>query len=63
MVDVAGATGVPRLYALYHSEHRASARVLEKCGFCLEGLLSAYAEFPNLVPIELSDVLCFATLL
>jgi ribosomal-protein-alanine N-acetyltransferase len=63
MVDVARAAGVRRLYALCHSEHRASARVLEKCGFSLEGRLRGYAEFPNLVPIEPRDVLCFATLL
>jgi len=63
MVDVARASGVRRLYALCHSEHRASAHVLEKCGFSLEGLLRGYAEFPNLVPVEPRDVLCFATLL
>ena len=40
-----------------------SARVLETCEFSLEGLLRGYVEFPNLVPIEPREVLCFATLL
>jgi hypothetical protein len=38
-------------------------RVLETCGFSLEGLLRGHSEFLNLVPIEPRDVLCFATLL
>ena len=60
MVDVAWTTGVERLYALCHAGHRASAHVLEKCGFGLEQTRRAYAEFPNLRPGRLEDVLCYA---
>jgi [ribosomal protein S5]-alanine N-acetyltransferase len=60
MVEVARACGIRRLYALCHAEHRASARVLEKCGFDREGVLRRYAEFPNLAPGEPQDVLCYS---
>jgi [ribosomal protein S5]-alanine N-acetyltransferase len=63
MIDVARATAVRRLYALCHADHRASARVLEKCGFACEGTLRRYAEFPNLEPGEPQDVLCYSTIL
>ena len=45
------------VYALSHPAHRASARVLEKCGFLCEGTLRGYAQFPNLAPGVQSDVL------
>lgn len=60
MVDLARGTGVRRLYALCHPDHRASWRVLEKGGFTREGILRSYAEFPNLTPGQLSDVLCYS---
>src|SRR6185503_581245 len=60
MVETARPLGVRRLYALCHHTHRASARVLEKCGFSLEGCLRAYAEFPNLQADEPQDVACYA---
>ena len=60
MIAVARNTGVHRLYALCHAEHRASAHVLEKCGFVLEGRRRAHAEFPNLPSGETQDVNCFA---
>ena len=63
MVGVARNAGVRRLYALCHSEHRASARVLEKCYFAREGVLRGYVEFPNLTPVQPHDVLCYAILL
>jgi ribosomal-protein-alanine N-acetyltransferase len=63
MVGVARTAGVHRLYALCHSEHLASARVLEKCYFAREGVLRGYAEFPNLTPVQPHDVLCYAILL
>lgn len=63
MVETARLMAVRRLYALCHHEHRASAHVLEKCGFSLEGRLRAYAEFPNHKPAEPQDVLCYAILL
>jgi len=43
--------------------HRASARVLEKCGFSLEDTLRRYVEFPNLRPGDPQDVRCYATIL
>ena len=63
MVDVARAAGVLRLFALCHADHRASARVLEKCGFALEGTLHRYVEIPNLKRGEPQDVLCYAVIL
>lgn len=63
IVGAAGPLGVSRLFALCHHTHRASARVLEKCGFSLEGVLRRYAIFPNLDPREPQDVLCYAILL
>ena len=63
MVGVAHCVGIRRLYAICHTEHRASWRVLEKCGFLREGILHQYIEFPNLRPGELSDVFCYALLL
>ena len=60
MVDLARSCGVLRLYAICHHEHRASARVLEKGGFALEGTLRRHAEFPNLAPGTLCDVLCYS---
>ena len=63
MIDVARATGVRRLYALCHPEHRASFHVLEKCGFDREGVLRAYSEFPNLAPGQPGDALCYALVL
>jgi RimJ/RimL family protein N-acetyltransferase len=60
MVRLAPALGVARLYALCHHEHRASARVLEKGGFDLEGLLRRHTVFPNLRPGRAEDVLCYA---
>ena len=63
IVLIAHSTGLRRLYALCHAEHRASGRVLEKCGFVREGLLRAFAEFPNLQAGRLEDVLCYAMIL
>jgi ribosomal-protein-alanine N-acetyltransferase len=63
MVELARACGVVRLYALCHPEHAASRRVLEKCGFALEGVLRRYAELPNLAPGEPADLACYAIVL
>jgi ribosomal-protein-alanine N-acetyltransferase len=63
MVDVARDCGVCRLYAVCHHAHRASARVLEKGGFALEGVLRRYAEFPNLPSSGPCDVLCYSRIL
>jgi RimJ/RimL family protein N-acetyltransferase len=63
MVDVARMSGVHRLYALCHVDHRPSARVLEKCGFERERLLSRFVEFPNLSTGVRADVFCYVRLL
>lgn len=63
VVDLAPRVGLQRLYALCHFEHRASWRVLEKCGFEREGTLRRYAEFPNMAPGPqgvAADVFCYA---
>ena len=59
MIDVARVTGVRRLYALCHVNHRPSARVLEKCGFERERVLRQFVEFPNLDDGGRCDVLCY----
>ena len=59
MIDVARTTGVRRLYALCHVDHRPSARVLEKCGFVRERVLRRFVEFPNLSASTHCDVLCY----
>ena len=48
MVEIARLTGIRRLYALCHPDHRASGRVLEKCGFALESDGAQPVTFPNL---------------
>jgi len=60
MVDLAAEVGLRRLYALCHPDHRASYRVLEKCGFAREGLLRRHTQFPNLPPGDAGDALCYA---
>jgi [ribosomal protein S5]-alanine N-acetyltransferase len=50
MVKLARRTGVKRLAAVCHPDHRPSARVLEKCGFLLDELRRDKFEFPNLKP-------------
>ena len=58
IVGVARDLGIQRLYALCHPGHPASVRVLEKCGFEREGLLSH--EFPNLGSGQPEDCLCYS---
>ena len=60
MVDLAPSLGIQRLYAICHAQHRASARVLEKCGFEREGILRSHTRFPNLGTGLADDVLSFA---
>jgi RimJ/RimL family protein N-acetyltransferase len=59
MVELARQAGITRLEAVCHAEHRASAHVLEKCGFQCEGIWHAHAEFPNLSPGLRADVLSY----
>jgi len=59
VVDVATGIGVRRLYALCHPQHRASWRVLEKCGFERDATWNRQIEFPNLAAEITQDVLCY----
>ncbi|HMK37733.1 MAG TPA: GNAT family protein, partial [Bacteroidota bacterium] len=60
MAAAAASLGVRRLYALCHTGHERSSRVLEKGGFLREGILRSYMEFPNLAPGEPADVYCYS---
>jgi RimJ/RimL family protein N-acetyltransferase len=60
---VACRIGVARLYALCHPQHRASWRVLEKCGFVRDASWIRQVEFPNLAPGVPHDVFCYAATL
>jgi len=59
MIDVAGQTGVIRVYALCHPEHVASRRVLEKQGFIPDDPPTRPVGFPNLAPGVQQDALCY----
>src|SRR5262249_29546904 len=59
VVGAARAIGVRRLYALCHPDHRASSRVLEKCGFTREQHSSSRIEFPNLLPGVPQDIVSY----
>ena len=61
VVVVARDLGVQRLYALCHPKHPASIHVLEKCGFVLEDLLAAFADFPNLISVPGSARIAYVT--
>lgn len=50
MTALAAQLGLTSLYALCHPDHRASWRVLEKCGFARDGIVAGGAVFPNLSP-------------
>lgn len=63
IVALADEFRVRRVFAYCHTAHAPSAHVLEKCGFAREGVLRAYAEFPNLQPGEPLDVLCYSRIL
>jgi RimJ/RimL family protein N-acetyltransferase len=60
MVALAPSLGLRRLYALCHTEHRPSWRVLEKGGLIREGVLRRAFEFPNLAPGHPQDVFCYS---
>ena len=59
IVDVALEIGVRRLDAFCHPDHRASRRVLEKCGFAHDLARSKQSEFPNLAPGVPQAVACY----
>lgn len=56
VIAIGRAIDIARLFALCHPEHRASRRVLEKCGFALDVQFAEKTEFPNLAPGMLQDV-------
>jgi RimJ/RimL family protein N-acetyltransferase len=56
MVELARELGVHQLEAVCHIEHRASAHVMEKCGFVCKGVERVHTEFPNLSPGIRTDV-------
>ena len=57
VMTIARSVEVVRLYALCHPAHRPSWRVLEKCGFIRDTSSPHQAEFPNLAPGTMQDVL------
>jgi len=59
MVALARTLPLRGIYALCHTEHRASTRVLEKSGFRFDARLPSHTEFPNLQPGHKQDVLRF----
>jgi RimJ/RimL family protein N-acetyltransferase len=63
VVEIARGASVVRLYALCHPDNAASVRVLEKCGFTLEGTLLRHSVFPNLSGDRPEDVLSYALVL
>jgi ribosomal-protein-alanine N-acetyltransferase len=60
MAITASVIGVQRLYAVCHTQHHASQRVLEKSGFARDGILRRHMKFPNLIPDGLYDVFCYS---
>ena len=63
VLDVAPDLGLCRVQAWCHPTHAASRRVLEKCGFELEGTLRHYVEYPNLAPGRMMDACLYARIL
>lgn len=63
VLDIARGLGRVRLYALCHPEHRASRRVLEKCGFTRDCAWSGQVEFPNLAEGLLQDAVRYTLVL
>jgi len=58
IVEMARSIGVRALHAHCHPDHRASIRVLEKCGFTFEHRAKAAHVFPNLDSVK-QDVLSY----
>jgi len=59
MVEVGRETGLQRLEAICHVDHRPSAKVLEKCGFQQEQVRRDHFPFPNLGPQKKSEVFSY----
>ena len=63
MVEVARKTGVKRLEAVCHADHRASAHVMEKCGFLQQKSQGELLAFPNITPVRPAAILTYAVIL
>jgi ribosomal-protein-alanine N-acetyltransferase len=50
---------IGELFAFCHRDHRASHRVLEKCGFVCQAKHIGGTEFPNLGAGSCADALCY----
>lgn len=59
VTEIARNAGILRLYAVCHPENLVSGRVLQKCGFKLERILTRHCKFPNFREDDLCDVLCY----
>jgi RimJ/RimL family protein N-acetyltransferase len=62
LLEALRGSSVWRVEAVCHTEHRVSARLLERAGFDFEGTLRRHTVFPNLAP-EPQDVLIYARVL
>jgi RimJ/RimL family protein N-acetyltransferase len=63
VVNVARLVRIARLCAFCHPQHRASWHVLEKCAFIRDADWSQQAEFPNMAPGVLQEVLRYEIVL
>jgi len=63
MVELAHRLHQPHIYAFCHPLHRASQRVLEKCGFTRDQTRHTRMEFPNLEPGIPQDVFYYSRVL
>lgn len=59
VTEIARNAGIVRLYAHCHPDNLVSQRVLQKCGFHLERILTGHCKFPNFREDDLCDVLCY----
>ena len=59
MVRLADSLEIAELCAFCHPDHRASYRVLEKCGFTRQPELVRGSHFPNLAGPSRADALCY----
>ena len=60
MVDLGRQLALQELEAVCHVDHSASARVLEKCGFRLQGRRAQKTYFPNAIPEAQAETLLYS---
>lgn len=63
IIEISKLAQLRRIYAICHTQQKASWRVLEKCRFEREGVLRSYTIFPNLSQNELQDVYCYSLII